>query len=176
MAPGPSVRTVPTYTRGAVKLEVPDKALQEADTRVPGTPGAGAHLRDRAASPKPQERAPEAGEPKRERTPFRKGLFSGRDQSRGSDRDRQSSRGSGDDGSRRRDHPRGATPATATGGERDVQLTPRDPAKLKQEIVELKKVMEADANRMKKGKIPIWLTTRVKKRKAKLERLEAMLA
>jgi len=57
-----------------------------------------------------------------------------------------------------------------------VQLTPRDPAKLKQEIVELKKVMEADANRMKKGKIPIWLTTRVKKRKAKLERLEAMLA
>jgi len=48
--------------------------------------------------------------------------------------------------------------------------------KVKQEIVDLKKVMAADANRMKKGKIPIWLTTRVKKRKQRLERLEAMLA
>jgi len=47
--------------------------------------------------------------------------------------------------------------------------------KLKQEITDLKKVLATDANRMKKGKIPIWLKTRVQKREERLKRLEAMM-
>jgi len=48
--------------------------------------------------------------------------------------------------------------------------------KIKQEIADLKKVMAVDANRMKKGKVPIWLKSRVQKREARLKKLEEILA
>jgi len=149
------------------------------DTRVPGTPGAGAHLRPRPASPREEEREPEAREVRRERTPFRKGLFSGKDRQRDTGQQSEAPRGAAEKGASRvqEQPPRGSTEGTDTGRGRDVQLLARDPVKLKKEIAEIKKLIAADAARNQKvTNIPVWLKKRQSKREVRLAKLESMLA
>jgi len=51
-----------------------------------------------------------------------------------------------------------------------------DPAKVKEQIADLKEKLADDVRRNKKGAVPAWLITRQKKREAQLKKLEDIIA
>jgi len=167
-----------------VQVEVPDEGLQEGESRAPGTPGAGVHLRERPRSPPPGEGTPAP------RTPFRKFLSSGKDQQGGSGgRERETRQPEPRVRLRSRSPRRGDTKGTDTISQkkeapredRKVKLTPMDPGRVKDEIATLKKQLEVDAKRVKRSshrnhQLPRWLVDRQKSREAKIKQLETYLA